>query len=283
MAEEEVVDDAAIDGEVTVGDLTASAYDADAGTLSVTISLDADTATALYDPDGTLNGFDRFSQQDEPTDRYFVGLAKESDDGSVVATVVQDGGQFNRFFGGAVATQNNYSAPTTGLTSYAGGYVGLLNFGPSAVASGGDASLDAGTPTEVTGTVFLNADFNDNSINGSIYERAADLDQDGISDELATIILTSDDFTSDGGFTGTVELGDLTGVGTYGGVFGGTDASAVAGVVNLTGADFLDGTTLSGGGEFEGDQAHNEFGIFVADQCTAASGAICVGSEAIDE
>ncbi len=287
--EDEETDGGAVieNGTANVGDLVGSSYDADTETLSVTISLNADTATTLYGREAgalTLNGYDRFVQQDEPTDRYFVGLAKESDDGSVQATVVQDGGQFNRFFGGAIAEQNNYSAPSAGLASYAGAYVGLLNFGPPATpAAGGDPSIEPGTPTEVTGAVFLNADFNDNKINGSIYDREADLDNDGTPDDLATVVLTADDFAADGTFTGSVELSDKTGVGTYGGVFGGDDAAAVAGVVNLSGASFLDGVSLSGGGgPFEGDDAQNEYGIFVINQCTSGA-PDCVGSEAIDE
>ena len=290
--EEDVVDpvdvvvdeDAIIQGSTAnVGDLEASSYDADAGTLSVTITLDADTETTEYTPDGQLVGYDRFFQQDELTDRYYVGLAKESTDGSVQATVVQDGGQFNRFFGGAVAEQINYAAPDSGLASYAGDYVGLLNFGPPAAPSGGDSSLDAGTPTEVTGKVFLVADFNDNNVNGSIYNREADLNNQGDAESLPTVVLTVGTFSSDGTFSGTVELENLEGVGSYGGVFGGDDAASAAGVVNLSGPNFLEGVSLSGGGTFVGDPAHNEYGIFVIDQCPNASGSDCVNSEGIDE
>jgi hypothetical protein len=281
-AEEEVVDlggdvdptdeTPLIAGGAAVGDVEGLTYD---GTnLTVTVALDADTETATYATAGTVGTYNRFTQQDEPTDRAFTAFAKTSDDGSITAVAVSDGGQFNRFFGGARVVQNSYTAPTTGLVSYGGDYVGLLNFGPPAAGAPAIPGVQPIQSSEVTGTVFLNADFNSaGKVNGSIYNR----ENITASAALPDIILTAADINADGTFTNSVELNDadLTNVGSYAGVFGGTNGSAIGGVIDLN-AGFL-GVDVGTGFE-------NEYGIFVLNQCPGGGmPAECFNSEGIDE
>ncbi|WP_019954173.1 hypothetical protein [Yoonia vestfoldensis] len=246
------------------GDLDAFAFNG-TDTLSVQISLESDDVLQAYTQDGApINGYIRFVQQDDPLDRFATAFAKRSDDGSVDGTVVLVGGQFNRFFGGAGATQNNYSAPAGGLASYTGEYIGLLNRGPAApgVPGGTPDVLIPRTATPVTGEVFVNADFADNLINGAIFNR--EFGADGTGTELADIVLVVGGILPDGTFSGDVELRDLTGIGSYSGTFGGQNASAVAGMVELQPGflrdrdnDLLPSATAT----------DSEYGIFVLSQC----------------
>ena len=108
-------------------------------------------------------------------------------------------------------------------------------------------------PARVTGDIFLNANFSDNLVNGSIYNRV--LTEAGLS--LEDVILVPTEIATNGTFTGTAEAprGSDEGVaGTYGGIFGGTSASSVAGLVHLT--EFSSA--------IENEQEH---GVFVLTQC----------------
>ncbi|MFU8825044.1 hypothetical protein, partial [Yoonia sp.] len=70
-----------------------------------------------------------------------------------------------------------------------------------------------------------------------------------------------------GSFNGAIELDDFTPVGNYSGTFGGQDAAAMAGMVQL-GTGFLvdrDGDPLPAYTDTDGRE--REFGIFVIDQC----------------
>jgi hypothetical protein len=241
---------------VLVGDLKAATYDAGDGSLVVQITLDGNDLNQDYGaatPDGD---YDLFTLQNSMTDRFFTAFAGESTDGSVSAVVVSDGGQFNRFFGGATASQASYSAPAGGITNYSGDYVGLLNFGPAAGSGPGDSSTPHRS-LQVNGEVFFKADFTDNAVNGNIYNRT--YGPDGTGTDLPEVVLTIGEIAADGSFTGSVELLDQTGVGSYAGVFGGSGATAVAGTVAL-GAGFSDGAIPGADGN------EREFGIFVLDQ-----------------
>lgn len=252
----DVTDPPVTSDNIAVGDLQGATYDADGGSLVVQITLDGNAVTQNYGaatPDGD---YDLYTQQNSPTDRFFTAFAGESDDGSVSAVVVSDGGQFNRFFGGATANQASYTAPASGISNYSGDYVGLLNFGPAA----GDGPGEASTPNrslQVNGEVFLKADFSDNAVNGNIFNRT--YGPDGTGTALPEIVLVIGDIAADGSFTGTVELTSQDAVGGYAGVFGGNDATAVAGTIAL-GGGFSDGAIPGA----EGNE--REFGIFVLEQ-----------------
>ncbi|WP_108815738.1 hypothetical protein [Loktanella sp. Alg231-35] len=241
---------------IVVGDLRAATYNAGDGSLLVQITLDGNDVNQSYGPATADGDYDIFTLQNSATDRFFTAFAGESTDGSVSAVVVSDGGQFNRFFGGATVNQVTYAAPTGGIANYSGDYVGLLNFGPAA----GDGPGEASTPQQsmqVNGEVFFKADFTDNAVNGNIYNRT--YGPTGTGTALPEIVLTVGDISADGSFTGTVELRDLTGIGDYSGAFGGSGATAVAGTVAL-GAGFSDGAIAGADGR------EREYGIFVLDQ-----------------
>lgn len=249
-----------VDNEIPedlAGNLMGLGFDADDEELTLEIQLDADTVVANYDRNPALDvpGYVAFSTQDDPLDRMFTALVAESFDGGVTAGVVADGGQFNRFFGGGFFQRNHGTLPTTGLASYAGDYAGVTNIDGSSgeLDPPPDDAPPGSLPREsarTQGQAFLNVDFAQNQVNGVVSNRTfVDTDE-----ALETIVLIATDITEDGSFAGTVEWEDLTGVGTYGGVFGGTNATAVGGVVHLEG--HLDA--------YDNEQ---EYGVFVLTRC----------------
>lgn len=258
--------------EAIAGDVTSVEYNQANQTLTVTGSqLDNTPFEAVYSRNAALDvpGYEAYTTQDSSLDRHFTAYAQERD--GVYAAVVGGGPQFNSVIMGAnFGRDGTYTAPDasqdgSGLVSYAGTYVGVLN----ASGDGGDllavtdGTADEVRPTqiaEVTGVIFVNADFADNSINGIVYDRV-------ISDtgtDLDDLSLFPGTIASDGTFDGEVRIGSDQAVGTYAGLFGGTDASAVAGALNVS--NHIDGSS---------GQAL-EYGIFVLAQCgTANADAIC--------
>lgn len=240
------------------GNLMAMGYDADADELTLELELDADTVRADYtrNPALDLPGYRAFTTQDDPLDRMFTALVAESFDGSVTAGVVADGGQFNRYFGGGHYSRNgSVSMPTTGLASYAGDYAGVTNIDGNSgqilpPPAGTDPSTLPAESARVRGNAFFNVDFAQNKINGAVSGR--ELVDYGMA--LDTIVMVSTDITADGSFNGTVELSDLTGIGTYGGVFGGDNAAALGGIVSIE--NFIE--------DIDNEQ---EYGVFVLTRC----------------
>ncbi len=267
--------------------LSSVQYDPGAGTLAVDMAAldrnDEDIPLEDYTFNANLTalapGYQVFSYQDDGLDRMFVAIVAESTDGSVVGAVVMDGGQFNKFFGGGFyATDGNYSpgnpSNDTGLVSYAGNYAAVTNLDANgneliAVPPGTDPILLPSQPAQISGEIFINADFGDNSVNGAIYNRSfQNLDPviQGIigGADLGDIVLTPATITNEGTFFGTAENPAQDALGNYGGTFGGTESSGVAGVVSIDG-DFIAGI----------DNEH-EFGVFVLTQCgQPGEAAIC--------
>ncbi len=213
-------------------------------------------ATWARRPSLDTAGYTAFAVQEDALDRLFIGLAKSSADNgaagssaanSVSAVVAGDGGQFNRVFSGAIYARNGvYDAPeatgggpATGQVSYTGRYAGLQNGGGSGaellpVPPGTDPNTVPQQAGRVTGDVFINANFADNLVNGVIFNRVA---VDG-GFGLESVILVPTSILTNGTFTGDTERskaesGTDTINGSYGGVFGGTDSSAVAGAISL--------------------------------------------------
>lgn len=135
----------------------------------------------------------------------------------------------------------------------------------------------------VTGQVFINADFADNSVEGNIFERRiSETELQGSlgalpSQELPSLVFVATPISANGTFEGSVEY-DVSdprsntptsvAVGTYGGVFGGPNSDGVAGAVSLSEFD--------GVGDQLGLENETERGIFVLDQCgQAVSSPIC--------
>ena len=255
------------------GDVTSVTYNKANQTLTVTGSqLDNTPFEAVYTRNTALDvaGYEAYTTQASSLDRHFTAFAQERD--GVYATVVGGGPQFNSvIMGSNFGRDGTYTAPSTsqagsGLVSYAGNYIGVLN----TAGDGGDLlPVTSGTATEVlptqiaevTGLIFLNADFADNTVNGIVYDRVW-VDNGGTS--IADLSLFPGTIDSSGAFSGEVRLGSTQNVGSYAGLFGGTDASAVAGA--LTAANHITGVA--------GDSL--EYGIFVLAQCgTANADAIC--------
>jgi len=261
--------------EVLARNLQRISYNPDAQTLTVEVkSLDAPEIVATYARNAALDvpGYTAFSVQDDPLDRMFIALVAASDRRTVQAAVVGDGGQFNTVFnGGYYERTGTYSIPTsnpvTGLVSYAGLYAGVTNMSePGAtnllpVPPGTPSELIPGQAARTQGEIFLNVSFSDSAVNGAIYNRSI---VGGPALESVTLIPSTID--DNGEFLGTVEFdGDpATGsIGSYGGIFGGIDASDVAGVV------YIDNLIRD-------VELEHEVGIFVLPRCgTAGDTAIC--------
>ena len=161
-----------------------------------------------------------------------------------------------------------------GQVSYAGTYAGITNIsttlgaGLLPIPGGVDPTTLPQLPGEafrVSALIFLNANFADNTVNGEIYNRdlinPADLSVASRQPNLELIVTDIDPTT--GQFAGDVEIiGDI-GVksGDYGGVFGGSGASSVSGVVALS--------------NFNNNiDDEEEVGVFVLTQCGQAGDSV---------
>ena len=281
--DDDVTENTIAGGVVTVGALQSASFDE--GVVRVRIALDGedDRLQAYVADAGTpfVNGYSRFTQQESGLNRAYAALAREGE--GLIAVVAMDGGQFNRFFGGATVVQDSYTTPDEGLIYYQGNYAGLLNFDGELSAVGVDAPdvIRSLSPNDITGKVYLIADFVDvgrNGIEGAVYDRVANISVDGIADPATTnlkpLILVAGTINADGTFAGRAEFDNSDGAGSYSGAFGGTEAAQVAGIIALSG-DFVKGATdasdmLIGftGRDFALAQ---EYGIFVIDQCPSGA------------
>lgn len=258
--------------EVLANNLKGFSYDPSAQTLSITgINFDDSQFTATYRRAALLdrNGYQAYTAQDGSLDRHVTAYVKDIN--GTRAVVVVTGGQFQEFFSGSAYSSSLYEAPETptgsGLVTYAGKYVGLLN-----VQGSGEnlTPVTPGTPgeklsvqaAEVTGNVVLTGDFKDANVDGIIYQRRV-LDYDnttveftpGAADPLQVddIALDSTKIEANGTFFGIASQ-DNEGVGQYGGIFGGAGATQVAG-------------TLHAEEHIELFEDETEYGAFVLSQC----------------
>lgn len=264
-----------IDDDISVN-VDAVSYDGTTLLMQV-IGLDSTGSAGLvpFQPYNALNvpGYQAYRVQEDALDRMFVALAAQSQDGATRAVAVADGGQNQFYYGGAYYERTGAfdapaigSGPGAGQVSYAGDYAGVTNVGvpgnPDAipVAPGTPPAILPSQPARVTGDIFLNVNFQDNLVNGTIYNRI--ITDVGFS--LDDVILIPTAIRTDGTFSGTVEgeapnENDVSG--EYGGIFGGTDSSSVAGAVHLTEFD----------GILENEQEH---GIFVLTECSLQVGSL---------
>jgi len=255
-----------------LGDLDSFTYDPVAKTLVVSgVSLENRPYSVAYTrkPGLDVPGYEAYTTQDGSLGRHATAYVQERD--GARAAIVVTGGQFGHYFGGSSYSRSGtYNPPTTATTNgsvtYAGNYVGLLNVAGDGgdlepVAPGTDIDIRPSQAAEVTGKVVINADFVDNQVNGVVYNRVI-VDDAGIDLSSQNIELAPTEILSDGTFTGDA-VQTLNGVGTYGGIFGGPEASAVAGT--LFAEDHI-------------TQINNveEYGLFVLAQCgTANADPIC--------
>lgn len=247
-----------------------------ADTITVEIfALDGTPLTNSFTRNAALDtaGYMAYTAQEDPLDRMFIALAAESLDGSVHAGVAIDGGQFNYFHGGGYYQRDGgFNAPSIGngpgeaQVSYAGNYAAVTNISSSEGADllpippgvdPDDLPDLPGQPSRIEGTIFLNANFADNAVNGEIYNRVLISPIDNtttlVLDDLTLVV---SDIDENGEFFGDVEMSGEVGsdVGDYGGIFGGNGATSVAGIVSVS--DHID--------DVENEQ---EYGVFVLTQC----------------
>lgn len=253
--------------EEVAGNITGVTYDAANQTLTVTgTGLDDVAFEDVYTRKPALDipGYEAYTAQDGSLNRHFTAFVREID--GTYGAVVGSGGQFATVIQGVDYGRNGtYTAPATtpngGVVTYAGNYAGVINGNGTSedllpVAPGTDPVLLPGQVAEVVGSVLINAGFGDtqNQVDGVIYNRR--IRDSGV--ETQDLFLTPTAIEEDGSFTNTVILTDLTSVGTYGGLFGGTEASAVVGGINVSDhIETLDGET--------------EYGVFVLGKCGGAN------------
>jgi len=243
--------------EALAGDLDNVIYDPVNNTLVVEgQSLDV-PANVVYTrkPGLDVPGYQAYSAQDSSLGRHVTAYVQERDGtrGAIVVT----GGQNQEYYRGSTFSRSGaYDPPTVEqkvLIEYAGNYVGLRNIPGDGgdllpVTPGTNQAVLSTQAAEVTGSAFLRADFNDNQVSGTVYNRVS-VDSGEALDNLA---LDGTAIDGSGAFAGTVSQGNQT-KGDYGGIFGGPNASAVAGT--LYAKDHIPGN----------DQ--EETGLFVLSQC----------------
>lgn len=278
--------------ETLAGNVTSIRYDATTQRVVVEgVTLDEVPYLPEYERNAALdanyNGYQVYTAQDDPLDRHSTAVVLQSSGtgvtGRVRAGAVQTGGPRNRYFGGTYWERDGaYDAPdvskTSGLVSYAGNYIGLTNVG---VRDGMLLPVDPGTPEEltpsraaqVTGDIYLSADFADNQVEGNIYNRV--LVPTGQA--LPSIVLVATGIGDDGTFSGGeveydsqqqdpfyVGIDPTIGndIGDYAGVFAGQDSKSVGGGVRLEQWD--------GPNDMLGYDQEEEYGTFVLEQCGTA-------------
>lgn len=247
--------------------VSAVSYNPDTERLVLRLNgLDGGPEDLVYSRNAALDvgGYQAYTYQDDPLDRHFTAMVAESNDGSVIAGAVADGGQFNRYYGGGFYQRSgNFDAPnaSSGQVSYAGTYAGVTNVDSAGgdllpVPAGTDTAILPAQSAVVEGEIFLNVNFGDNAVNGGVFNRRFVEDT---SVTLPDIVLISTDISEDGIFHGEVEFGTSvsSGIGTYGGIFGGNNATSVGGVIALSD---VDNNIYS----WTGDE---EIGVFVLTQC----------------
>lgn len=247
--------------------LQSASYDATAQTLSLNLTgLDSGEANGAYTrtPSLDIGDYEAYTKQDDALDRHFTAYVRTAN--AATGGVVSDGGQFGIYYSGGFYDNNGvYSAPTgSGLVSYAGDYAGLsnLNDNGNALLPVTGVTNPATIPNQsarISGRILLNADFNDGIVNGSVFDRV----RLSNGDNLPALILTDGQIAADGTFFGdtAVETQTPGSNGTFGGVFGGSGATSVAGVVQASG--FYDDGQVAGGQE-------EEHGTFVLNKCGTA-------------
>jgi hypothetical protein len=180
-------------------------------------------------PDLDVPGYEAYVAQ-QSADRSFLALFRENPRGNLVAGAVGDNGFAGDAFGGTTYVRiDTWSVPRTGSATYIGSYAGVF-------ASGGSL------PNRTVGTAQLDASFTAMEITGEIRDRSV-----VGGPALATQTLAPTGINANGEFLGSTQFPDLSTSGTYGGIFGGVDATDVAGVMVFTP---IQGSTIEEFGSF---------------------------------
>lgn len=269
------LDDTTSDGDETspgvpediAGSIESFSYDPTNETLVVRgMDLDATPYQATYTrkPGLDIGDYEAYTSQQNPLTRHTTFFVRDIN-GTRAGVAMS--GQFGHVFGGALYKGKDFSAPDVatagGLVSYAGDYVGFVNTAGSSedllpTAPGTPDDIKPGQVAEITGRVFINADFSDNTVDGRVYNRIIPdaTVGSGYEGPLDNIDFEPTSIDKNGNFVGNVTDPSHKDIGTYGGAFGGTDGRAVAGALTATG-HITDDTI--------------EFGIFVLDSCNSAA------------
>ena len=258
------------------GSLDAVDYNPDSGELILRVNAihgGGRNITYTRTPALDTAGYHGYMMQQSPADRHYTALFQESNGGELVAGVVADGGNNNRYFGGGFFARQGagiyspYDHPVAeGEAQYYGTYAGVVNVNGAGAqlldASGIPANLTApGQADRISGVILLNADFANGQVDAEISNRVLADDLPGLG-RLPDIMLVQTAIDGNGEFAGSAEYqGDVgNSIGSYAGIFGGADATAVGGVVYLT--------------EFDSDgplENEEEYGVFVLTRCGAAN------------
>ena len=268
-------------------------FASDMRSVTVTINgLDSGSADAVYRRDDALTDalgiedYVAYSLQEDSLDRFFMSLGSSSLDGSVAAAVVGSGAQFDTVYqGGTYARDGSYDPPGAGedqQVTYSGDYAALTNLStrdgtelldPGTLPDGYEEFDLPGQPAMIRGAILLNVSFVDNEVNGQIFNRdIIDPRDTRTTERLNDVMLELAEIDQSGEFLGSAAnaAGDSPTVsGSYGGIFGGKNASYVAGLTNLE----WDGSGVLGAASGQAQ----EIGMFVLTQCgtPGAVAALC--------
>ncbi|GHC54787.1 hypothetical protein [Neogemmobacter tilapiae] len=208
------------------GGVNQASYNAASNSLSVNFDvLDASSVEATFRRASQLDvpGYKAFTLQESKTQRRLTAYFSEKE--GVTAGIVADGYQFVNHVGGAsVQRTGSYSQPSSGLATYEGRYVGLIN-----AASNNGGNLDPRSPVRVVGVVRINADFTNGAINGGVdNRRVVGPAPFTTTEDFRFIGLEITKIKSDGSFVGKVTDPTGSAIGDYAGLFGGQNAKNVA-------------------------------------------------------
>lgn len=258
-------------------DVSRVQFDPTTQTLTVEgLSFDGTTDPVTYRRAAAFDvpGYEAYTIQQNAGSRHATAFAGQSQtSGAVSAGVAATGGPRNRFFTGAFFERTGtYTQPSSGEVVYTGRYVGLTNLD----SPGGDLlAPPAGlapelVPTQAAATqgdVVLRANFGDRQIEGNIINRRLSDAPGGTVITLPSLVLINAEITESGTFSGSVEYDQSnfpddrvtgTSIGSSAGIFGGTEATEVAGAIKLNEFD--------GPGNPLGLTNELETGIFVLDR-----------------
>jgi hypothetical protein len=277
--------DLAVPAEIAVN-LRSISYDpSDGGKLRVNLEgLTASSATATFVRAAALDidGYEAYTYQETGLQRSHLAFVANGLRGSLRAATVADGGQFNQHYGGGTyARIDAYSAPVvkegveTGQFSYAGTYAGVFLPGPATHPTL-PPGLTPYKPYRVQGNALIDANFANSLVNGGVEDRwllddagnKVDFNDDGVvddKDKLDPIVFRVNTIDDNGMFLGDVEFfGSPDNViGSYGGMFGGTGASDIAGAIVIN--------------PIPGNKGIWEYGVFNLPRCDlAGASALCV-------
>jgi hypothetical protein len=223
-------------------------------------------ATFVRAPKLDIAGYRAFTYQETGLQRSHLALVSENARGNLEAGVVADGGQFNRHFGGGhFARVDTFTRPTvragveTGQFSYAGTYAGVFLPGDLSTTSPQlPDGLQPNVPLRTQGDALINANFANDLVNGGVANRVLLDDKGAQIAQLDGITFPATAIDSNGQFLGDVEFQGKPGtsIGDVGGIFGGTGASDVAGVIVIN--------PISGNGDIW------EYGVFNLPRCDLA-------------